>query len=102
MTITFTTSEAGRATIRVLRELPGRRKGKTCSATRKSGKRCTVRKSYGSVTKVVAKAGKVTATFKGKVGKKPLVAGAARVEVTVRDAAGNTSVLAAKGVRVRR
>jgi hypothetical protein len=102
LTITFTTSEPGQATIRLLRELPGRRNGKTCSATRKAGKRCTVRKTYGSTTKVVAKSGKVTVTIKGKVNKKALVAGAARVEVTVRDAAGNTSALATKSVRVRR
>ncbi len=102
LTITFTTSEAGRATIRLLRELPGRRKGKTCSATRKSGKGCTIRKSYRSIAKVVAKAGKIIVIVNGKVGKKALVAGAARVEVTVRDAAGNTSALAAKGDRVRR
>jgi hypothetical protein len=102
LTITFTTSEPGRAVIRLLRELPGRRSGKTCIATRKAGKRCTVRKAYGSITKVVAKSGKVTVTIKGKVANKALVAGAARVEVTVRDAAGNTSTLAAKGVRVRR
>jgi hypothetical protein len=102
LTITFTTSEAGRATIRLLRELPGRRKGKTCGATRKTGKRCTIRKAYGSISKVVDRAGKVTVTVKGKVGKKALAAGAARVEVTVRDAAGNTSALAAKSVRVRR
>jgi hypothetical protein len=102
LTISFTTSEAGRATIRVLRELPGRGSSKTCSVTRKTGKRCTVRKAYGSITKVVSKAGKVTVTVKGKVGKKALVAGAARVEVTVRDAAGNTSAIAAKGARVRR
>jgi hypothetical protein len=102
LTISFTTSEAGRATIRLLRELPGRRAGKTCSATRKTGRRCTIRKAYGSITKVVAKAGKVTITVKGKVGRKALVAGAARVEVRVRDAAGNPSALVAKGVRVRR
>jgi hypothetical protein len=102
LTITFTTSEPGRATIRLLRELPGRRSGKTCSATRKAGKRCTVRKAYGSITKVVAKPGKVTVTVKGKVNTKALAAGAARVEVTVRDAAGNTSALVAKGVHVRR
>ena len=102
LTITFTTSEAGRATLRVLRELPGRRSGKRCSATRKAGRRCTIRKAYGSITKVVAKAGKVTIVVKGKVGAKPLAAGAARVEVTVRDGAGNVSALAAKGARVRR
>ncbi len=102
LTITFTTSGPGRATIRLLRELPGHRSGKTCSTTRKAGKRCTVRKAYGSITKVVAKSGKVTVTVKGKVSKRALVAGAARVEVTVRDAAGNTSALAAKSVRVRR
>jgi hypothetical protein len=102
LTITFTTSESGRATIGLLRELPGRRNGKSCSATRKAGKRCTVRKAYGSIVKVVAKSGKVTVIVKGNVGKKALVAGAARVEVTVRDAADNTSALAAKGVRVRR
>jgi hypothetical protein len=102
LTIAFTTSEAGRATIGLLRELPGRRSGKRCSATRKSGKRCTIRKAYGSITKVVSKAGKVTIVVKGKVGKKALVAGAARVEVAVRDAAGNVSAVAAKGVRVRR
>jgi hypothetical protein len=102
LTITFTTSEKSQATVRLLRELPGRRSGKTCSATRKSGKRCTVRKAYGSITKVVDKAGKVTIVVKGKVGKKALVAGAVRVEVTVRDAAGNVSALAAKSARVRR
>jgi hypothetical protein len=102
LTITFTTSKAGKATVRLLRELPGRRKGKTCSATRKTGKRCTIRKAYGSVTKVVAKAGKVTVVVKGKVGGKALVAGAVRVEVTVRDTAGIRSALAAKSARVRR
>jgi hypothetical protein len=102
LTISFTTSEAGRATIRVLRELPGRRSGKTCSLTRKTGKRCTIRKAYGSINKLVAKAGKVTIVVKGKVGAKPLMAGAARVEVTVRDAAGNLSAVAGKGARVRR
>jgi hypothetical protein len=102
LTITFTTSEAGRAKITLLRERPGRRGGKRCSATRKTGKRCTIRKAYGSITKVVAKAGKVTVTVKGKVGKQALVAGAVRVEVTVRDAAGNASALAAKSARVRR
>lgn len=102
LTITFTTSEPGRATVRLLRDLPGRRSGKRCSATRKTGKRCTVRKAYGSITKVVAKPGKVTVTVKGKVSKKALVVGAVRVEVTVRDAAGNTSAPAAKGARVRR
>jgi hypothetical protein len=102
LTITFTTSEPGRATVRVLRELSGRRNGKTCSATRKRGKRCTIRKAYGSITKVVDKAGKATVVVKGKVGKKALMAGAARVEVTVSDAAGNTSAVAAKSARVRR
>lgn len=102
LTMTFTTSEAGRATIGVLRGLPGRRSGKRCSATRNSGKRCTIRKAYGSITKVVSKAGKVTVVVKGKVGKKALVPGAARVEVTVRDVAGNVSAVTAKGVRVRR
>jgi hypothetical protein len=97
-----TTSEPGRATIGLLRELPGRRNGKTCSATRKVGKRCTIRKAYGSITKVVVKPGKVTVTVKGKVSKRALVAGAGRVDVTVRDVAGNTSALGAKGVRVRR
>jgi hypothetical protein len=102
LTITFTTSEAGRATVRLLRELPGHRNGKTCSATRKRGKRCTIRKAYGSITTVAKSAGKVTVVIKGKVGKKALVAGAARVEVTVRDVAGNASAVAAKSVRVRR
>jgi hypothetical protein len=102
LTITFTTSEAGRATIRVLRELPGRRSAKTCSATRKTGKRCTIRKAYGSITKVVDKAGKVTVVVKGKVGKQALVVGAARVEVIVRDSTGTPSAVAAKSARVRR
>jgi hypothetical protein len=51
---------------------------------------------------VVAKAGKVTVVVNGKVGGKALVAGAVRVEVTVRDAAGIRSALAAKSARVRR
>ena len=39
---------------------------------------------------------------KGTIARKRLAAGALRVEVTVRDAAGNTSVVAGKSFRVRR
>ncbi|HWI72383.1 MAG TPA: DUF4394 domain-containing protein, partial [Baekduia sp.] len=102
LTITFTTSEAGKATIRLLRETPGRRKGKSCVAKRRTGARCTIRKAYGSITKTVTKAGKVTITVKGKVGAKKLATGGLRVEVTVRDAAGNASAKAAKSGRVKR
>jgi hypothetical protein len=102
LTITFTASEAGRAKISLLREIPGRRKGKSCATGRRTGKRCTIRKAYGSITKVVAKAGKVTVVVKGKVGTKSLAVGPLRVEVTLRDKTGKTSAVVAKSARVRR
>ena len=68
----------------------------------KKGKRCTVRTSYGTITTVVTKAGKVTVTIRGKVGKKKLALGAVRIEVAVRDAAGNVSKVVAKSAKVKK
>ena len=102
LTIAFTTSEAGTATVRLLRETKGRRKGKTCVAKRTTGTRCTIRKAYGSVKATVTKAGAVTVKVNGKVGSRALAAGAVRIEVTVVDKAGNTSAVAAKRATVRR
>jgi len=100
LTLTFTTSEGGRATIRVLRELPGRRAGKRCTTKRRTGRRCLVRRAYASSTRTVA-TGKVTITLKGRLGVKRLPLGAVRVEITVRDAAGNASAVVGRSIAVR-
>jgi hypothetical protein len=96
LTIAFTTSEAGKATIRLQRRVAGRRDGrKRCVAARKKGARCTLYKTYKTTTKFITKPGKVSVSATGR-------AGAVRVLVTVRDAAGNTSKAAAKSATVRR
>lgn len=96
LTIAFTTSEAGKATILLQRKVTGRRDGrKRCVTSRKKGARCTVYKTYKKVTKTVARPGKVTVRTTGR-------RGAVRIVVTVRDASGNTSRATAKSATVRR
>ncbi|WP_027006970.1 DUF4394 domain-containing protein [Conexibacter woesei] len=83
LTVSFTASEAGKATIKLTR-------------TVKHGRR-TVRKTYRSVAKTINKAGKVTVTFKG------LEAGLRlRVEITLKDKVGNAARTALKSATVRR
>jgi hypothetical protein len=83
LTVTFTPSEAGRATVTLIRE------------TRK-GKR-TVRKTYKSVSKTITKVGRVTVTFKG------LRAGLRlRVEVRFKNRAGKAARTVARSATVRR
>ncbi|MDW5598379.1 DUF4394 domain-containing protein [Conexibacter stalactiti] len=101
LTITFTVSEAGTATIRIVRERPGRRKGKACALRARRGRRCTVSTSYGTLTRAV-RAGRVTVVVAGRVGRRALSVGSIRVEVTVRDAAGNRSRSAVKRATVKR
>lgn len=96
LAIAFTTSEAGKATVELQRKVSGRRDGrKRCVAGRKKGARCTTYKTYKKVTKVVAKAGKVSVSATGRTG-------AVRVVVTVKDAAGNASKAATKSATVKR
>ncbi|HEV7771697.1 MAG TPA: DUF4394 domain-containing protein [Conexibacter sp.] len=102
VTISFSSSEAGSATIRVLREVSGRRVGRACRAGARRGRRCTIRTSYGTVRRALAAAGKVTVRFQGKVGRRALRVGGLHVEVVVRDAAGNASATAAKSGKVKR
>lgn len=102
VTVTFTSSEAGTAAVTFLRETKGRRKGKACKPKATRGKRCTVRKAYGTIFKRISAAGKVTIKVEGKVGDKPLKPGGLRVEVTVRDTAGNRSAKLAKSAKVKR
>ncbi|HST40612.1 MAG TPA: DUF4394 domain-containing protein [Conexibacter sp.] len=101
LTLTFTVSEAGTATIRVLRERPGRRTGRACSPRARRGRRCTVSSSYGRLTQVV-RAGRATVVVAGRVGRRALSVGKVRVEVSVRDTAGNVSRLATKRATVKR
>lgn len=82
LVVTFTASEAGKATIKLTR-------------TVRRGKR-TVRKTYKSVSKTITKAGKVTVTLSR------LAAGRFRVEVTMKDKAGNRARAAMKSATVRR
>lgn len=83
LTVSFTASEAGKATIKLTRTVKHGRK--------------TVRKTYRSVAKTINKAGRVTVTFKG------LEAGLRlRVEVTLKDNAGNAARTALKNATVRR
>jgi hypothetical protein len=95
LTIAFTTSEAGKATILLQRRVAGRRDGrKRCVTSRKKGTRCTLYKSYKSVTEAIAKPGKVTVGATGR-------SGAVRVVVTVRDGTGNTSRATTRSATVR-
>lgn len=95
LTITFTTSEAGRATVQLQRRVTGRRTTKrTCVAGRKKGARCTLYKTYKTVTKTLPK-GKASIATTGRTG-------AVRVVVTVRDAAGNRSKPATRATKVKR
>ncbi len=102
VTISFRTSEAGTAAIRVLRETRGRRAGRrACRARARRGRRCTIRTSWGTVTQSVA-AGAVTIRLAGRVGRRALPLGAVRIEVVVRDAAGHRSARGATSGRVKR
>ncbi|WP_445148350.1 DUF4394 domain-containing protein [Baekduia sp. Peel2402] len=96
LTIAFTTSEAGKATIQLQRKVSGRRTAKKrCVAGRKTGTRCTLYKAYKTVTKTITKPGKVTIATTGRTG-------AVRVLVTVKDKAGNTSKATTKNAAVKR
>jgi hypothetical protein len=96
LTIAFTTSETGKATILLQRKVAGRRDGKKrCVTSRKKGARCTLYKSYKTVTKAITKPGKVTV---GTTARR----GAVRIVVTVRDTSGNTSRATTKSATVKR
>lgn len=90
LTISFTASEAGTAKVRLLRETKGRRRGGKCRRTASRGRRCTVRKSYGTIARRVGAAGRVTVTVRGRVARRTLALGRVRVEVKFTDRAGNT------------
>ena len=97
VTIGFSSTEAGKATLTFQRVLAGKKvkkKGKTKCVTahgRVARKlRCKIYKSAGSL-KANAKSGTNKITFKGKIGKKKLAAGNYRLTLKVVDAAGNKS-----------
>jgi hypothetical protein len=90
----FSTSEAGRATLRIQRRVLGRRVGNRClKPTRRNGRRrrCTRYTSAGRALTRAAVTGANTVPFSGRIGRRKLAPGRYRVVVTVRDAAGNTS-----------
>lgn len=101
VTIAFRSSEAGRATITLLREVRGRRVGRACRARARRGRRCTIRTRYGTIS-VAVSAGRATVRLAGRVGRRALRAGGLRVEVVVRDAAGNASRRVAASGTVKR
>jgi hypothetical protein len=94
LTIAFTSSEAGKATIALQSVAKGRRQGTSCVKGRRTGKRCTLFKTYKTLTRDV-KSGKATISLTGRTG-------AVRVLVTVTDAAKNRSKAATKTATVKR
>jgi hypothetical protein len=90
----FRLSEPATARILIERVLPGRRVGKRCVApTRKNrGRaRCTRFKQAGTLTFRNRPAGQSKILFRGRIGKRVLLAGSYRATITATDAAGNRS-----------
>ncbi|HMJ35223.1 MAG TPA: hypothetical protein VK501_15035 [Baekduia sp.] len=95
-TFRFTLSEAATTRMAIARELPGRRKGKSCvKATKKlaHAKRCTRAVAAGTLTRRL-RAGAAKVTFTGRVGRKALARGTYVATLTATDAAGNRSTSA--------
>ena len=87
----LTLSEASSVTIAVQSLTPGRRVKGKCDAKAKTGARCTITKSVGSL-KVSLPAGARLFTLPAKIGKSTLKAGRRyRLSVSAKDVAGNRS-----------
>jgi hypothetical protein len=99
-TLHFSTSEAGTAKLTVYRLRAGRRSGKRCVAPaprRSRGRPCTKQSTVAAISKpVVAQRNAIAFPGRLKVGTlvRTLTPGRYRVDVQVRDAAGNASDVA--------
>jgi hypothetical protein len=92
-------SEAGSLAVKVDRLLPGRRTGGRCSTRARKGKRCTVAKSAGTLTRAL-QAGPARIAFSGRLGKRKLAPGSYRLTLVATDAAGNQSATRALSFRL--
>jgi hypothetical protein len=86
--IRFTLSEAAAVSLRIQRRTTGHRKGKKCLAKRRTGKRCTIYKTKGTL-KRSGRAGANSVAFSGRIGARKLAKGRYRIVATATDTAGN-------------
>jgi hypothetical protein len=87
-------SESVKLTATVERLQKGRRKGSRCSARAKTGRRCTIVKRAGVLTRTL-RGGPASVPFSGRVGSRKLAAGSYRLRLVATDAAGNRSAVRA-------
>jgi hypothetical protein len=106
--LSFSSSEAGSASITVQRALPGRRRAGRCvppRRARRNARRCTRWKGVVTLTRAV-QAGRTRVPFSGRVGSRSLSRvlrpGRYRFRVAVKDALGNRAAPAAIRFRVVR
>jgi hypothetical protein len=86
--IKFTLSEAAKVSLKIQRKSTGHRKGSKCLAKRRTGKRCTLYKTKGTLRRN-GRAGANSVAFSGRIGARKLAKGRYRITVTATDAAGN-------------
>jgi hypothetical protein len=90
----YTLSEPARVTFRIYRLLPGRRVGRRCLAPTRARRRrppCTRALLRGTLRRTVARAGRRSTPFTGRIGRRALALGRYRATLTTADAAGNVS-----------
>jgi hypothetical protein len=87
---TFTLSEPATVAIDIQSRRAGRVVNGKCKAGAKTGKRCSIYKRKGTLTRG-GKLGKNSVAFSGRLASKALAPGAYRAVVTAKDAAGNVS-----------
>lgn len=99
-TITLAASQAGTLRITLERLQAGRRAGKRCSPSARSGAKCTIRRSIAGAETVAVQAGGVRLGFGGRFAGRKLAAGAytARIALT---APGGTSAPVTVPLRLR-
>lgn len=87
----FELSEPARVTIRIERKLRGRRVGRSCRVKSRRGRRCSVYRRVGVLTRRSRQQGANRVPFSGRLGRKALAAGRYRATLRAFDAAGNRS-----------
>jgi hypothetical protein len=103
--VSYRSSEAGGARLRIERRRPGFRRGRRCVAKRPRGvrrpRRCTRFVRVGTLTRD-AKPGANSVRFSGRIGRRALRRGRYRLTLVVTDAAGNASKPSRVGFRIVR
>ncbi|MDO8186535.1 hypothetical protein Q5424_25855 [Conexibacter sp. JD483] len=93
--LSFRSSERGRLTIAVTREVAGRRaaRGRCVQAGERvrRGRRCIALKPVATLRRTLRRAGANRLTLTAKFGRRTLAPGSHRLTLVVRDAAGNSS-----------